>query len=106
MAQQVYVAGESIIETGRQPKENFGVGSLAAIPLATEGKPLGAIILGSSRRRAINENHAELLNTVAHQIALAIRNAQLYAQLGQMAILQERHRLLALKRFQENLRQR
>jgi nitrate/nitrite-specific signal transduction histidine kinase len=93
MAQQVYASGESIIETGRQPKENFGVGSLAAIPLSTEGKTLGVIILGSSRQRAINENHIELLNTVAHQIALAIRNAQLYAQLGQMAVLQERHRL-------------
>lgn len=66
---------------------------MAAVPLSTEGLTLGALFLGAKRQRAINESHAELLNTVAHQIALAIRNAQLYTQLEQMAVLQERHRL-------------
>ena len=92
-AKQTYVLGESIIKTGFNPEENEGTGSMAAVPLSTEGNILGALFLGARRQRAINENHAELLDTVAHQIALAIRNAQLYSQLGQMAVLQERHRL-------------
>ncbi|CAG1772915.1 partial Signal transduction histidine-protein kinase/phosphatase DegS, partial [uncultured bacterium] len=39
------------------------------------------------------EHHVELLATMAHQIALAIRNTQLYAQLGEMAVYEERYRL-------------
>jgi len=67
--------------------------SAAAAPLLSEGETLGAIFLGAKRRRALNERHAELLRTIAHQTALAIRNAQLYNRLGQMAILEERYRL-------------
>ncbi len=92
-AQQVYSQGRNLIKTGLPIDENAGVGSMAAIPLSAEGQTLGALFLGARRQRAINENHSELLKTVAHQIALAIRNAQLYSQLGQMAVLQERHRL-------------
>jgi nitrate/nitrite-specific signal transduction histidine kinase len=78
----------SNVENGRSKLR-----SMAAAPLISEGKTLGVLFLGAHRGRAINENQAELLNTVAHQIALAIRNAQLYSQLGQMAILKERYRL-------------
>ena len=92
-AKQAYLLGESVIKTGISPEENEGNGSIAAVPLSTEGNIFGVLFLGARRQRAINENHAELLATVAHQIALAIRNAQLYTQLRQMAILQERHRL-------------
>lgn len=67
--------------------------SAAAAPLISEGETLGAIFLGARRRRALNERHTELLRTISHQTALAIRNAQLYNRLGQMAILEERYRL-------------
>lgn len=93
MAQQAYDLRDSVIKAGISYKDNTDMGSMAATPISTEGKTLGALFLGARRQRAINENHAELLTTVAHQIALAIRNAQLYAQLEQMAVLQERHRL-------------
>jgi signal transduction histidine kinase len=35
----------------------------------------------------------DLLATMAHQVVLAVRNAQLYAKLGQMAVVEERYRL-------------
>ncbi len=72
---------------------NHSIQSAAASPLITEGKIVGTLFLGSRRPQAINERHLELLSAVAHQIALAIRNAQLYEQLSQMAVLEERHRL-------------
>ena len=67
--------------------------SAAAAPLITEGHTLGAIVLGAQRQRVFSEHHIELLATMAHQIALAIRNTQLYTQLGEMAIYEERYRL-------------
>jgi signal transduction histidine kinase len=70
-----------------------GLLSAAAAPLISDNETLGAIFMGARRRRAFNERHTDLLRTMAHQTALAIRNAQLYARLGQMAILEERYRL-------------
>jgi nitrate/nitrite-specific signal transduction histidine kinase len=93
MAQQAYQANQSMIRSELESPTSPGLRSMAAIPLITEGQPLGVLFLGAQRRRAINTDQTELLNTVAHQIALAIRNAQLYAQLSQMAVLKERYRL-------------
>lgn len=70
-----------------------GLQAVAAAPLVTKGQTLGALFLGSSRPQALNDAHRELLATMAHQMALAIRNAQLYLKLGQMAVVEERYRL-------------
>ncbi|MGB8645519.1 MAG: GAF domain-containing protein [Anaerolineae bacterium] len=67
--------------------------SAAAAPLETDGKPFGAIVLASQHPRAFIETHTELLGTMAHQIALAIHNVQLYAQINQLAVYQERYRI-------------
>lgn len=67
--------------------------SAAAVPLVTEGQTLGALFLADDQPHALNENHRDLLMTMAHQMALAVRNAQLYTQLSQMAVLEERYRL-------------
>lgn len=93
MARQAYQANRPVIRSGLENADPGGLRSMAAAPLIAEGQTLGVLFLGAQRRRAINENQRELLNTVAHQIALAIRNAQLYAQLSQMAVLKERYRL-------------
>lgn len=73
--------------------DDYDLLSAAAVPLVSEGEVLGAFFLGAKRRRAISEKHTEFLKTMAHQTALAIRNAQLYNRLGQVAILEERYRL-------------
>ena len=70
-----------------------GLRSTAAAPLVAEGETLGALFLASKKPRGLNESHRELLATMAHQMALAIHNAQLYSKLGQMAVLEERYRL-------------
>ncbi len=90
---QVHETGNPIIRANLPPDSYDQLRSIAAIPLKAEGQVLGALFLGTEQRRGISEAHAPLLSTVAHQIALAIRNAQLYTRLSQMAVLEERLRL-------------
>jgi len=70
-----------------------GLASGAAAPLIAEGRVVGVLFLGAERPRALVARHTDLLSAVARQIALAIRNAQLTAKLGEMAVLEERFRL-------------
>ncbi len=67
--------------------------SAVAAPLVAENQTFGAMFLGSRQARTFTDDHVEMLMTMAHQIALAIRNAQLYAQVGQLAVIEERYRL-------------
>ena len=90
---KAYHSGSTVILPEINPEDECGLPSIAAAPLIAEGKKLGAIFLGSQRRRAFQSRHNELLDTMALQIALAIRNFQLYDQLGQLAVLKERYRL-------------
>ena len=90
---QAYDTGSTVILPEITPESECGLPSVAASPLIAEGKKLGAIFLGSQRRRAFQSRQSELLDTMALQIALAIRNFQLYDQLDQLAVLKERYRL-------------
>ena len=73
--------------------EEHGLRSAAAVPLITEDYSLGSLFLGADRSEGFHARHSELLVTMAHQIALAIRNAQLYGELRQMDVIEERLRL-------------
>jgi two-component system nitrate/nitrite sensor histidine kinase NarX len=79
-----------IIQEGTGQAE---LASLAAILLQTEGQTLGVLFLGSSRPAMFKPAQMELLKAVGSQIALAVRNAQLYSQLRETAVLEERYRL-------------
>jgi nitrate/nitrite-specific signal transduction histidine kinase len=93
MAAQAYAAGAPVMAPELGASAGGGLLSAAAAPLAAEGQVFGAIFLGARRRRAFSQQHSELLTTMAHQIALAIRHAQLLSQVSQMAVLEERYRL-------------
>lgn len=93
LARQTLGSKIPLIISDMEPGLEHGLQAAAAAPLVTEGQTLGALFLGGSRPQALNDSHRDLLATMAHQIALAIRNAQLYTQLGQMAVLEERYRL-------------
>ncbi len=67
--------------------------SAAGVALRVEGRPFGALVLAHHRPRAFRPIHRDLLQAMGHQIALAVRNAQLYTQVHQMAVLEERYRL-------------
>jgi signal transduction histidine kinase len=90
---QAHAAGQTVVISELDAGAGHDLRSVAAAPFITEGQTLGALFLGARRPRTLAERHADLLATLAHQIALAIRNAQLYAQLGQTAVYEERYRL-------------
>ncbi len=93
LVQQAHAQASPLIVPDLGGEAEHRLLSAAAAPLISEGETLGAIFLAARRRRVLNERHTELLRTISHQTALAIRNAQLYNRLGQMAILEERYRL-------------
>ena len=93
LVEQAFTTGEPVMAPDLGANAGGGLLSAAAAPLTAEGQTFGAIFLGARRRRAFNQQHRELLTTMAHQIALAIRHAQLLSQVSQMAILEERYRL-------------
>jgi len=51
------------------------------------------LILADERPQVLHPRHSELLTTLAHQIALAIHHAQLYARMEEMVVVEERYRL-------------
>lgn len=93
LARQAHEQGVPVVMPSLEAAANTDWLSAAAAPLITEGHTLGAIVLGAQRQRAFSEHHVELLATMAHQIALAIRNTQLYSQVSEMAVFEERYRL-------------
>jgi len=93
MSRQAYENVYPVIQSELEDSLGHDLISAAAAPLITEGIVIGALFIGSQRSNAVNQRHLELLTAIAHQIALAIRNVQLYNQLGQMAVLEERQRL-------------
>lgn len=72
---------------------DLSLASVATVLLQTEGEILGALFLASSQPGYFKPAQTELMKAVGSQIALAARNAQLYSQLRQTAVLEERYRL-------------
>ena len=74
-----------------QMTEQLGVTLLVSaqswlgVPILTDGRALGAIVVHSPDPRAYDHSHMELMTTVAVQVAVAINNAQLYSTLRQRA---------------------
>ena len=83
----------SRVLTVRERSDEEGLASTATVLLQAEGETLGALFLGATRPGTFSHKHGDLLLAIGHQIALAIRNAQLYSRLRQMAVLEERYRL-------------
>ncbi|HNS01923.1 MAG TPA: GAF domain-containing protein [Anaerolineae bacterium] len=91
LADRARVAGQPIVI---QEQVSGGAFPAAAVLLLqTEGKTLGALFLASQEPGAFKPAQVELMRAIASQIALAVRNAQLYSQLRQTAVLEERYRL-------------
>lgn len=70
-----------------------GLRSIAAVPLEAEGSVLGVAVMASANDRQFAWHQSEMLEAVGAQLALAIRNAQLYHRLREVAVLEERYRL-------------
>jgi len=70
-----------------------GYRSLALLPLVYGDQTLGMLTFYHENERAYSADDLELAQTFANQAALAIRNARLYDQSRDVAILEERNRL-------------
>lgn len=58
--------------------------SILYIPLLLEDQPIGALIVGSTKKRRLFSKHDVVLcQTLAHQITLAVANAKLYKTIHQ-----------------------
>lgn len=70
-----------------------GLRSVACAPLEAEGRVLGALFLGCGQPGRFALSQADVLGVVANQVALSIRNAELYRRLREAALVEERYRL-------------
>jgi signal transduction histidine kinase len=83
---------------------HFGFQSAACVPLRVKGRAIGVLTLHGREKHLFDAQDIELLVTVADQLATAIENARLYAEmearmealsreLQHMAVVEERERL-------------
>lgn len=91
MRNQVHLEEEAVSWPALlQPAE---VSSLLCAPLTVRHVNLGVLLVWSRHEQSFTKNDTRLIGLFADQAALALHNAQLYAENRKMAIEQERHRL-------------
>lgn len=95
LAEQAQQSGDVVVvrDLGRRAQASAGPRSAAAAPLHAGGRLLAVMVMMADQPARFNESQRDLLQAIAHQAALAIANAQLRAQVQQMAIVEERYRL-------------
>lgn len=73
--------------------EEDGARSELAVPLKTHEDVIGVLDVQSERLNAFDSSDLGVLQTLAHQAAVAIENARLYERAQQLAVMEERNRL-------------
>ena len=76
-----------------QSTPNNGLCSAAVAPLVTGQALLGALVMMANQPDLFQPRQTPFFLAIAQHAALAINNAQLHAQVQQMAVLEERYRL-------------
>ena len=96
----VAATGEVLLapDVSKEPRYLLLPGSLeirseVAVPLKTKTGVIGVLDVQSDELNAFDESDLAVLESVAHQAAIAIENARLYEQAQQAAALEERSRL-------------
>lgn len=88
----VYHSGEPILLPGEDPNpevlahlDQHNLSSAMASPLRHHGQLLGALVIGAGSNRRLGASDLRMLRSIGEQAALAVRNAQLYAELQNYA---------------------
>jgi len=68
-------------QQGVPGREDGEIASQVVLPLVLQDNVVGTVELGSRQPRAFTHNHIEILEQVAAQLAVAVQNAKLYADL-------------------------
>ncbi len=70
-----------------------GLISLIAVPFSGKGKVLGTLSVGNRTRTQFTTRQGELLQTFAHWTAVVVETSNLYEQVHNLALLEERERI-------------
>jgi len=70
-----------------------GLRSMAIVPVSSKGKVIGTLFTVTRDDRELSTQDLQLLTSIAHQIGVAVENAQLFEQTRKVAIMNERNRL-------------
>jgi len=89
----VWKPSEYLMEPVRGALVKEGLAFGISVPFMTQGRLLGAMVLGSRRERALSLEELSLLSSIGQQVSMAVKNARLYDRAQQMAALEERNRL-------------
>lgn len=76
-----------------EPLGNEALRVLASLPLRSEGKVVGVLCVASREPMTLATRDQQLLESMANQMGVAIKNAQLYEKVQAMAVLEERERI-------------
>jgi formate hydrogenlyase transcriptional activator len=88
-ALRVFESGEAVILSKTEIEEepgmpNFGIQSLAHVPLSGRGGIVGVLSLGSWREYAFSEDDLAFLGQIARQVAIAIENAWAFGEVSEL----------------------
>ncbi|MFC1864672.1 diguanylate cyclase [Chloroflexota bacterium] len=101
---------KALVESDLSQKSQFvtaesylkqGVRSIASLPLIAKGRAIGSLILASRHPNAYSRKHIMLLEQVASQIAMPIKNSRLYAEVEKKARIDELTGLLNRRSLDE-----
>jgi GAF domain-containing protein len=60
-----------------------GIGSLIAVPLISQGQPVGVMYVGSYKTGQFDEDDVQIVSALANQAAVAISNAHLFSEIAE-----------------------
>ncbi len=80
-----------VLEIHSAPAQVFH--TFLGAPMRAKGKVLGVISILGRPGRGFRPEQISLLTSIAHQIGVAVENARLYQEAGQLAVMEERRRL-------------
>ncbi len=88
-ALRVFVSGEPLIlskeEIENEPSmPDFGIRSLAHVPMIGRGAIVGVLSLGSWREHAFSQDDLTFLGQIARQVAIAIENAWAFGEVSEI----------------------
>ena len=90
MTRRVIKAGRPVLvtDTHTHPEVNphtieAGIGSLIAVPLISQGQPMGVMYVGSFKTQQFNESDVQIVSALANQAAVAISNAHLFSEIAE-----------------------
>ena len=86
--QQRFAIRRDLVKEQQYPNDrhivDIGIRSDCIVPMIIGGKSIGTLGVGSTNTNEYSETHAQLLQDVANQVALAVANMQAYEEIAEL----------------------